>query len=145
MYKKTKFSLDGVVRHNTLSILFILFLLFTFIYLLQENEDNKSIILDSSKEDNSRVQADKYFTIVQTAYKKGDYDKSLKFYQKALDIYISTLGVNHSLTVTSYNNIGSAWESKGEYDKAIEFYNKALRIYIATLGENHPDTAMSFQ
>ena len=30
MYKKTKFSLNGVVRHSSLRILFILFLLFTF-------------------------------------------------------------------------------------------------------------------
>ena len=73
-------------------------------------------------------------------YTLGEYDKAIEFYNKALKIYLATLGENHPSTASTYNNLGLAWSDKGEYDKAIEFYNKALKITLATLGENHPHT-----
>jgi tetratricopeptide (TPR) repeat protein len=45
---------------------------------------------------------------------------------------------------TSYNNIGSIWDSKGEYDKALELYQQCLDIQLMTLGAEHPDVAISY-
>ncbi|MCB4762761.1 MAG: tetratricopeptide repeat protein [Sulfurovum sp.] len=70
---------------------------------------------------------------------KGEYDKAMKYHEKALKIRLATLGENHPLTATSYNNIGSVWNSKGEYDKAIEYYEKALTILGKVYPDGHPD------
>ncbi|KIM10177.1 MAG: hypothetical protein KU38_07835, partial [Sulfurovum sp. FS08-3] len=56
----------------------------------------------------------------------GDYDTSLKYYQKSLAIHEEVLGIKHPDTATSYNNIGLVYDSIGEYDKALEFYQKSL-------------------
>ena len=66
------------------------------------------------------------------------------FRSKSLVIKLATLGENHSLTATSYNNIGLAWSNKGNYTKALEFYMKSLVIKLATLGDNHSETAISY-
>ena len=39
--------------------------------------------------------------------KKGEYDKALEHYQKALAIQLKQLGPEHPSVATSYNNIGA--------------------------------------
>ena len=73
-------------------------------------------------------------------YDTGDYNKSLHFYEKSLEINLATLGDNHPSTATSYNNIGLAYYSKGQFDKAIEYYEKSLKILNTKLGKEHPST-----
>lgn len=74
----------------------------------------------------------------------GDYNKSLEYYFKALEIRKDVLGEKHPTTAGSYGNIGVVYHNLGEYDKALEFYNKALEIDKDVLGENHHDTAISY-
>ena len=38
---------------------------------------------------------------------KGEYDKALEHYQKALAIQLKKLGPEHPSVATSYNNIGA--------------------------------------
>ena len=45
---------------------------------------------------------------------------------------------------TSYNNIGSVYQSQGNYPKALEMYQKALAIWLDVLGANHSDVAASY-
>ena len=45
---------------------------------------------------------------------KGEYDKALEYYAKALAIQLATLGENHPSTATTYGNMGSTYDSKGE-------------------------------
>jgi len=71
---------------------------------------------------------------------KGEYDRAIEYYQKALKIGIKKLGPEHPSVAIRYNNIGSAYKSKGEYDRAIGYYQKALKIGIKRLGKNHPHT-----
>ena len=78
------------------------------------------------------------------SWRAGEYDKALELATKAMELAIEKYGENHPSTATTYNNLGSAWDSKGEYDKAIEYYEKALKITLATLGENHPSTATTY-
>ena len=78
------------------------------------------------------------------SWRAGEYDKALELATKAMELATEKYGENHPSTATSYNNIGTAWDSKGEYDKAIEYYDKALKIKLATIGENHPSTATTY-
>ncbi|HRF57905.1 MAG TPA: tetratricopeptide repeat protein, partial [Campylobacterales bacterium] len=75
---------------------------------------------------------------------KGELDKALEYYEKALKIRLASIGENHPDTANSYQNIGVVYNDKGELSKALEQYEKALKIRLASLGENHPDTASSY-
>jgi tetratricopeptide (TPR) repeat protein len=75
---------------------------------------------------------------------KGDYDKALEYYGKALEIMESKLGKHHPSTATTYNNIAVVYLAKGDYDKALEYYGKALEIRESKLGKDHPYTAATY-
>lgn len=75
---------------------------------------------------------------------KGNYNKSIEYEDKGLDIFIKTLGENHPHTAECYNNLGETWRLKGDYDKAIEYSGKALAIKLKVLGHNHPSVAVSY-
>ncbi|MDL2270127.1 tetratricopeptide repeat protein, partial [Desulfosarcina sp. OttesenSCG-928-A07] len=53
---------------------------------------------------------------------RARYDDALGWYKKSLAIREKHLGPDHPDTGTSYNNIGSVYESQGEYEKALEWY-----------------------
>ena len=75
---------------------------------------------------------------------KGEYDKAIDFYKRALKIEVASLGEDHPNVATSYNNLGSAYGIKGDNDLAINYYERALKIRVASLGEDHPDVAFSY-
>ena len=75
---------------------------------------------------------------------QGDYDKALKWHEKALAIREKVLGLEHPNTATSYNNIAAVYDNQGNYDKALKGYEKALAIQEKVLGLEHPDTANSY-
>ena len=77
-------------------------------------------------------------------HKKGEHDKALEHYQKALAIILKQLGPKHPSVATSYNNIGMGHDNEGEYDKALEYYKKSLAIELKQLGPEHPDVAISY-
>ncbi len=60
---------------------------------------------------------------------KGDYNKAIEYYEKALQSDLNTFGEEHPNVAIRWNNLGLAWDSKGEYDKAIEYYEKALKSF----------------
>ena len=60
-------------------------------------------------------------------YAKGEYDKAIEFYEKALNSDLKTLGKDHQNVVNYWNNLGLAWYSRGEYDKPKDYFEKALR------------------
>ncbi|MCG2830821.1 MAG: tetratricopeptide repeat protein, partial [Desulfobacteraceae bacterium] len=56
---------------------------------------------------------------IGAAYRsKGEYDRAIEYYQKALEIGIKKLGPEHPNVAGAYNNIGLAYDNKGEYDRA---------------------------
>jgi len=75
---------------------------------------------------------------------KGDYDRDIEYYQKALNVGIKKLGPEHPNVASSYNNLGSAYDGKGDCDRAIEYHQKALKIWIKKLGPEHPDVGRSY-
>ena len=75
---------------------------------------------------------------------KGDYDKAIGHFEKALESSLKTFGSEHPNLATSWNNLGLAWHGKGDYDKAIEYYEKALESDLKTFGSGHPNVARSW-
>ncbi len=72
---------------------------------------------------------------------KGNYDKAIEYYEKALKSDLENLGEDHPNVATYRNNLGATWKAKGEYDKAIEYFEKALKSDLNNFGENHPKVA----
>lgn len=72
------------------------------------------------------------------------YKRALEYYQKAQDILERIFGMEHPDVATSYDNIGTVYQSKGDYDKALEYYVKALDIRERVLGSDHTDVANSY-
>jgi len=69
------------------------------------------------------------------------YQKAEPLLSKALKIYKSILGEEHSDTATGYNNLALLYDEMREYQKAEPFFSKALEIYEKVLGKEHSDTA----
>jgi tetratricopeptide (TPR) repeat protein len=83
----------------------------------------------------------------QLGYIKDDqaeYEKAIRYYEKALEIRQKILPPNHPSLATSYNNIAVVYKNVGEYSKALSFYEKALEIREKTLPPNHPDLSSSY-
>ncbi len=72
---------------------------------------------------------------------KGNYDKAIEYYEKALKSDLENFGEDHPNVATYRNNLGATWKSKGEYDKAIEYYEMALKSDLNNFGESHPKVA----
>jgi len=61
-----------------------------------------------------------YKNIGNSYYQKGEYEKALEYYQKAINI-------NPKHTSAHYN-IGIIYQNRNEDDKALEYYQKAINI-----------------
>ncbi len=72
---------------------------------------------------------------------KGDYDKAIEYYEKAMKSDLKSFGEDHPNVATYRSNLGATWKAKGEYDKAIEYYEMALKSDLKNFGENHPKVA----
>ncbi len=72
---------------------------------------------------------------------KGNHDKAIEYYEKALKADLKNFGEDHPNVATYRNNLGATWKVKGEYDKAIEYYEMALKSDLKNFGENHPKVA----
>ncbi|MCH7501540.1 MAG: tetratricopeptide repeat protein [Nitrospinae bacterium] len=72
----------------------------------------------------------------------GRYDSAMEYYDKALAIYLETLGPDHPDVATLWNNLGLAWKAKGEHEKAIEYLEKALASGLKTSGPDHSQVAI---
>ena len=58
---------------------------------------------------------------------KGEYGKSLEYYEKSLKIreIVYQNFPNHPDIVSNLNNIGSVYRDKGEYDSSLEYNQEA--------------------
>jgi tetratricopeptide (TPR) repeat protein len=74
---------------------------------------------------------------------RGQYDRAIELFERALRIEEATLGEMHAQTALTIMSMGTSYGKKGQYDRAIELYERALRIEEATLGEMHAQTALT--
>jgi tetratricopeptide (TPR) repeat protein len=72
----------------------------------------------------------------------GDYDSSLNWHKKSLELRIRSLKSDHPHLAPSYISIGCTHFNKRDYQQALESYNKAYEIIKKAFGESHPDIAM---
>ncbi|MBO1223486.1 MAG: toll/interleukin-1 receptor domain-containing protein [Candidatus Scalindua sediminis] len=75
---------------------------------------------------------------------KGEYDKAIKYHEKALESYLKNFGEEHPDVAIIWNNLGCDCLLKGKYDKAIEYYEKSLKSYLKNFGEEHQHVAVSW-
>ncbi len=75
---------------------------------------------------------------------KGEYDKAISYYEKALAIQIKFFGEEHPSVAVQNINLGAAWHSKGEFEKAVSYYEIALTINIKLFGEEHTSVAAGY-
>ncbi|MCP5380857.1 MAG: tetratricopeptide repeat protein [Kordiimonadaceae bacterium] len=74
------------------------------------------------------------------AMKLGEFESSLNFLHKALEIDKEDFGDDHPNVASILNNIGSVYSKMGEHHKALDYYNQAYKIMEDSLGEDHPQT-----
>jgi len=71
---------------------------------------------------------------------EGQYEKTLEWYQRALESKEKTLGKDHLSTLRIVNNIAGVFKEQGQYEKALGWYRRALDGMEKTLGSEHPTT-----
>ena len=74
----------------------------------------------------------------------GEYDDSLSFYEKSLEIKQRDPPSDGSHFAMYYNNIGAVYDKKGDYSTAAAFFLKAIDIYERILPRNAPRLATCY-
>ncbi|UJR29624.1 hypothetical protein I4U23_017172 [Adineta vaga] len=85
-----------------------------------------------------------YHVLGIVAFDRGDYELSLEWYHKSLELKIRTFGLNDRLVGNSHNSIGNVHLRKGDYEKALESYQSALMIFSRVFGEDSQHVATCF-
>jgi tetratricopeptide (TPR) repeat protein len=67
--------------------------------------------------------------------KQGKLDRSLKFYERSLEIYKTNLGEKHMLVADILNDMAYALKEQGSPNKAKAFILKSLKIKKRLLAE----------
>lgn len=75
---------------------------------------------------------------------RGDFTSAQEKMQKALDIYIKTLGANSEKAAFAYNNLAYINFYLGNYDYALLTFRKALSILESVNGELNYSVASTF-
>ena len=77
-----------------------------------------------------------YHNLGQIALEKEDYQSSLQYFQKSLEIKLQSLKSDHPDLGETYNSIGILHRKKGDNNLALQSYNKALTIFQRTSNQN---------
>ena len=76
---------------------------------------------------------------------RGDFDKALCHYGKALDHLLISVGEeNHPDIASTYNNIGMIHFQQKDYEKALEYFEKTRKIEEHLLDQNHSSLATTY-
>ncbi|WP_159092271.1 CHAT domain-containing tetratricopeptide repeat protein [Aquimarina sp. Aq107] len=70
-------------------------------------------------------------------YQKGEYDKTLEYLRKSLNLGLKIHGEKHPHSGSIYRNMGRVCFYNEDYDQALKYYNKALILSKSIFGENH--------
>ena len=81
--------------------------------------------------------ANAYGNIGVAHHHLGNYDESLGFHQKALDIEIKCKGNSDADVARTYGNIANVLLAQGKLQEALETFQKALDIFETSLGSSH--------
>lgn len=109
---------------------------------LEKSENIYNQLLDCALHDIDRAHFYHQLGLIQ--WKRRNYDASIRFYQKAIDLKSEANIVDELAVADSYNNLGQVYYSKRQLASAISFYNDALNFRKKNLSENHLDIATSY-
>jgi tetratricopeptide (TPR) repeat protein len=98
-------------------------------YLNQPEEAINSYInaLNFYTKDNNLRGVAKVYNNIGSLYRDNDYDRSLEFFQKALDI--GNKLSDKSLIATSYLNLGNFYYRKKSFSQALKYYNESESLF----------------
>ncbi len=82
-----------------------------------------------------------YQRLGRVADAKGEYDTSLEWYQKSLEMRVRTSPSDHVNIGLTHNSIGIIHGNKGDNSRALESYNRAVSLFKQAHDENHPHLA----
>jgi tetratricopeptide (TPR) repeat protein len=85
-----------------------------------------------------------YVALGNIAFQKGQYDLSLKWHQKCLEIKMRTLKFNDLSLASSHNSIALIYLQKNDSKRALDSYGMALTIFERTLNEDDPHIRACF-
>lgn len=85
-----------------------------------------------------------YYYLGMIAYKEEDYDGSLSWYQKSLNILNGNPTPNYINIGEIHNCIGEAYRGKHDYNQALEQHEKGIEYFKKALAENHPTMAIIY-
>ncbi|MER7366338.1 tetratricopeptide repeat protein [Nonomuraea wenchangensis] len=74
---------------------------------------------------------------------QGAFALSIRYHQRALTAYARILTSDHPDTLTSRNNLASAYQSAGDLGRAIPLFEATLAERERVLGADHPDALAS--
>jgi len=69
---------------------------------------------------------------------KGEYDRAIAYFEKALDINSVVFGNKHPSIATYLNILGFLWQAKGDYDRAITYFEKCKEVVVSFFEPQHP-------
>ena len=82
-----------------------------------------------------------YSRLGRVANAKGEYDTSLEWYQKSLEMKMRNHPSDHVNIGNTHNSIGNVHRNKGDRGRALESYNRAVSLFKQAHDENHPHLA----
>jgi CHAT domain-containing protein/tetratricopeptide (TPR) repeat protein len=94
--------------------------------------------------ENDTIIAEAYFVLGNQYYNQSNFDSTLIYWIKSLNISKELHGEKHYYVAASYYNIGTVYHLMTAYDKALEYHYRGLQLKTELLGEKHPDVANSY-
>ena len=82
--------------------------------------------------------------IGNAALERGQYRESLRWLNRALNLYAQTWPPNHPISASTYHCIGNLHETKREYRPAIDAYRAAMDRFRWHYGDDHPRVALCY-
>ena len=104
------------------------------------------MVLSYSTEKDEEATLDRATIATNTAWYLmlvGQYVEAERVARSAVTTREGALGGEHSDTLTSVSNLGSALERQGKYEEAEAMHRRALEGYEKVLGPEHPHTLTS--
>ena len=82
-----------------------------------------------------------YYTLGLVIMDKGDYDASLQWFHKSLEIFMRTNPSDYVNISSKYICIGILHQKKSNYSQALEWFNKGIELFKQAHDENHLNMA----
>jgi tetratricopeptide (TPR) repeat protein len=82
--------------------------------------------------------------IGNVALQKGQYKESLRWLNRALDLFQQTWPSDHPLSGNTYHCIGHLYDKKRKYRQAMNAYQVAVNIFKRNCGDDHPRVALCY-